>query len=237
MLAMVSGVAYAQGEEFTLPPFEEGPADAGLPDPSAPPLPPVAPPPGPPKPPPPPTWARLGGSASAVFSALENYYLGGELALLVTVFGVPVHSPVVPGEVEGFLLQAGLEGGYGRAGGLVCSGSAFCGTRASGGVALKGGWARGMPSLRDGATRAQTMYFGQVDVLLSNFDIESAPLSPGRNTWELLTRLRVGLHFTSDASRVTFTGVTLFAAAMVEVIAASRFTRGVSLGLCLGIGF
>lgn len=236
LITLVSSAASAQGEEFAMPTFES-PGDAGLPAPSAPPLPDAVPLPGPPKPPPPPSWSRFGGSTSVLFSALREYYVGAELALLATLTGIPVPSPSVPGEVEGFLLQLGALGGYGRVGGPQCRGTVLCATRISGGLALKGGWARGMPSVRDSVARAQTMYFGQLDVLLSNFDIESAPLSPGLRTWELLTRLRVGLHFTSDASRVTFTGVTLFAALLLEVIPVSSYTQGVSLGFCAGIGF
>lgn len=237
LLTIISSVAFAQGEEFGLPAFEEVAVDAGVPDPSAPPLPQPSALPKPPGPPPPPSWARLGGSTAVMFSALQNYYFGAELALLATVAGVPVSSPTVPGEIEGFLFQLGVQGGYGRVGGLLCSGSTLCATRISGGVAAKAGWARGMPSVRDGVARAQTMYFGQLDVLLSNFDIESAPLAPGLNTWELVTRGRVGLHFTSDASRVTFTGVTLFVAALVEVIPVSSGTRGASIGVSAGVGF
>lgn len=233
MLLMFSGAAFAQGEEFSLPPFE-GPADGGLPDPSAPPLPPATPLPGPP---PPPSWSRFGGSASVLFTALREYYLGGEITLLINFAGTPVPSPTVPGEVEGLLFQLGGQAGYGRAGGLRCAGTALCAERISGGLAVKGGWGRGLPSVQTGVARAQTMYFGQLDVLLGNYDIESAPLSPGVNTWELITRLRLGLHFTSDASRVTFTGVTLLGAALVEVIPLSNATRGVSVGACLGMGF
>ncbi|MDP2272904.1 MAG: hypothetical protein Q8K32_19360 [Archangium sp.] len=240
VLMVFSGAAFAQSEEFSLPAFQEQAPDAGLPDPSAPPLPPlatVAPPPGPPKPPPAPSWARLGGATSVLFSGLQSYSFSIELALLVLVVGTPEHSPTVPGEVEGFLFQAGVEGVYGWVGGPLCQGTTFCAKRGAGGVALKGGWARGLPNVRDGVARAQTMYFGQLDVLASNYDIESAPLAPGVNTWELLTRLRLGLHFTSEAARATFTGVTLFGAAFIEAIPVSNATRGITLGGCLGIGF
>ncbi len=234
VVMVLSGAAFAQGEEFNLPAFE---GDAGVREPSAPPLPPPVPLPGPPKPPPPPSWSPLGGSASVLFTALTEYYLGAEVSLVATVAGTPAPSPSVVGEVEGFLFQVGGEVGYGRAGGMRCGGTALCATRISGGLAAKGGWARGLPNVRDGLTRAQTMYFGQVDVLLSNYDIESAPLSPGVNAWELITRLRLGLHYTSEGARVTFTGVTLFAAALLEVIPVSTATRGVSIGACFGIGF
>lgn len=240
LITLISGLAFAQGEEFSLPPFEEASTpDAGFPEPSKPPMPEVAKPAGPPKPPPEPSWARLGGAVSVLFSALNGYYFGAEVTLLATLAGTPIRSPTVVGEIEGFLLQAGVEGSYGRVGGLLCEGSPFCATRISGGAALKAGWARGMPSVRDSVARAQTMYFGQLDVLLSNFDIESAPLAPGVNAWEMIVRGRLGLHFTSEAARTTFTGVTLFAAALVETIPLSSVsdTRGVTLGFCAGVGF
>lgn len=236
LLTVISSAAFAQVDEYALPQFEDL-SDGGLPESTSPPLPELVPLPGQAKPPPLPTWSRLGGSASLLFTALRDYYLGAELALLATVGGTPVHSPSVPGEVEGFLFQVGAQGGYGRAGGLLCQGTVMCGRRISGGLALKGGWARGLPNVLSAVARAQTMYFGQLDVLLSHYEIESAPLAPGVRTWELVTRLRVGLHFTSDASRVTFTGVTLLVAALVEAIPLSSSTRGVSFGLCAGIGF
>lgn len=235
LVTLVSAAAWAQEEEFSLPPL--GQPDAGLPEPSAPPLAPPSPLPEPPRPPPPPTWAKLGGSASAFFTALRDYSVGAEVTLVYALAGTPAHSPTVTGEVEGALLQAGLQAGYARAGGPLCGGSTLCATRISGGVAFKGGWARGLPSVRDGVARAQTMYFGELDVLLANFDIESAPLAPGINSWELLTRLRLGLHFTSEASRSTYTGVTLLLAAVVEAIPLSRVTQGVSIGACAGLGF
>ena len=237
VLMVFSGAAFAQGEEFSLPAFQEQVVDAGLPDPSAPPLPQVTPLPAPPKPPPAPSWARLGGSTSVLFSGLQSYSFSIEVALLVLVVGTPEHSPTVPGEVEGFLFQAGVEGAYGWVGGPLCQGTTFCAKRGAGGVALKGGWARGLPNVRDGVARAQSMYFGQLDVLASNFDLESAPLAPGVNTWELLTRLRLGFHFTSETARATFTGVTTFAAVFIEAIPVSKATRGITLGGCVGIGF
>ena len=230
-----SGVAWAQVDDFALPQFE-GPADAGLAAPSAPPLPEVEQIAAP-RVPPPPSWSRLGGSAALLVSGLTEYSVGVDLALLVTLVGTPVRSELVLGEVEGWLFQAGLEGGYAKAGGVRCSGPLFCASRILGGLAFKGGWARGLPHAADNVARTQTMYFAQLDVLLGRFEIESAPLSPGLKTWELVTRGRAGLHFTSEASRVTYTGVTLQLAAMVEVIAISSGTRGVTIGGCAGIGF
>jgi hypothetical protein len=238
VLTVLSGVAFAQVDaDYALPAFAP---DAGLlqetpalPVTLAPPLPEPTPPP---KPPPPPSWSRVGGSATALFTAMRDYFFGGELSLLGTVAGTPQASDFVPGEVEGWVFQVGAQGSYGRAGGPACRGTIFCATRVSGGVTIKGGWARGLPAVVDNVTRFQSMYFAQLDVSLSHFNIESAPLSPGLRTFELLTRLRLGLHFTSEGNRVTSTGVTLFAAAIVEAIPFSSGTQGVSLGACVGFG-
>ena len=231
LVTVCSGPAFAQVEEFPLPPFE---FDAGVS--SAPPLPQPEPPPVAAKPPPPPFWTG-GGSASLNFSALRDYSLGGEVTLLTTVWGTPAPSEEEPGHVEGFLFQVGVQGDYARSGGPVCRGTPFCATRFSGGAALKGGWARGLPGLSDHATRTQTMYFAQLDVLLSHFDIESAPLAPGLKTWELVTRLRLGLHFIAPANRLTSAGVAFLVAAVIEAIPVSAGTQGVSFGASVGAGF
>ena len=234
LIIVSSSAAWAQVDDFALPQFAE--ADAGLPAPSAPPLPEVIPLAAP-RTPPPPSWSTLGGSAALLVSGLTDYSVGVDLALMATLAGTPVRSEVMLGEVEGWLLQAGVEAGYAKAGGPRCSGPLFCAARILGGLAVKGGWARGLPHAADTIARPQTMYFGQLDVLLGHYEIESAPLSPGLKTWELVTRLRAGLHFTSEASRVTYTGVTVQLAALVELIPVSSGTRGVTIGGCAGIGF
>ncbi|MFT3706585.1 MAG: hypothetical protein QM817_02855 [Archangium sp.] len=242
----LAGSALAQTQppdEFSLPNF-----DNGQPQPIEPPQPqtqeqqadPSQPPPPPrmnARPPPDPSWTRLGATATLLATGLNGYFFGGDLALMLTVLGTPVSSETVPGEVEGWVLQVGAEGGYGRAGVKQCQGAIFCGNRTSGGFVFKGGWARGLPHVGDSVTRLQTMYFAQAEVLLSYFLIESAPLSPGVKTFELLTRVRIGLHFTGDANRVTNTGVMLMAAAVIEAIPVSKGTQGVSFGLSFGAGF
>ncbi|MFO0601404.1 MAG: hypothetical protein U0228_39250 [Myxococcaceae bacterium] len=237
-----------QPDEFSLPQFA---IDAGTPEP--PPAPPPfelpeddtrgVPPPeldptlAPPAPPPPPTWARLGVSATLVATALTTYFFGGDLAVLVTALGTPEHSKTVPGEVEGWVMQVGLEGGYGRAGGALCDGAIFCASRAFGGLVLKTGFARGLPHLGDSITRLQTFYFAQAEAALSHYDIPSAPLAPGVKTFELLTRLRFGLHLTSESNRRGSTGVTLMIAAIVEGVPVSKGTQGIAFGLSAGAGF
>lgn len=221
---------------FTPPPVEQPVNQPPVADPTPPPQAPLNPLPVS-RPLPDPTWARLGVSASLLVTGLTTYFVGGDLALLVNVLGLPLSSETVPGEVEGWVLLLGAEGGYGRAGGAACEGSLFCASRASGGLLVKGGWARGLPHVGDSITRLQTMYFAQLEVLLAHYNIPSAPLSPGIKTFELLTRLRVGFHFTGDSSRVTSTGITLMAAAVVEVIPVSNGTQGVALGASVGAGF
>jgi hypothetical protein len=250
LLALVlSSPAVAQStppDEFSLPTFDNAPTPPEPPPPVPQPFTPDAPqltqPPTPQprmlaRPPPEPTWARLGASASLLATGLTGYYVGGDLALMVTVLGTPINSETVPGEVEGWVMQLGAEGAYGKAGTKQCQGALFCATRISGGLVLKGGWARGLPHIGDGITRLQTMYFAQAEVLLSHFLIESAPLVPGVRTWELLTRVRFGLHFTSEASRVTSTGVTLMVAAVIEAVPVSKGTQGVAFGASFGAGF
>lgn len=233
-VVLCAGVVRAQvDEQYGLPSFA---ADAGV-EPSAPPLPPpVEAPPPPPKPPPPPSWTKIGGSLSGLFTGLRDYFLGFEVTLLGTVVGVPARSEEVPGEVEGWVLQAGVQADYGRAGGALCRGTPFCASRAGGGLSLKGGWARGLPAVTDHVTRMQSMYFAQLDVLLTHFNIASAPLAPGMRTFELLTRLRLGVHLTAERSRVTTTGLTFFLAAVVEAIPVSSGTQGVSVGASAGLG-
>ncbi|MBL8910216.1 MAG: hypothetical protein JNM17_05855 [Archangium sp.] len=243
VLALRAFPAWAQQgqpDEFSLPTFTpptpEQPTPPQPAEPTPPPSAPLSPLPVS-RPPPAAEWARLGVSASLLVTALTTYFVGGDLALLVNVLGIPVSSDTVPGEVEGWVLLVGAEGGYGRAGGANCEGALFCASRASGGLLVKGGWARGLPHVGDSITRLQTMYFAQLEVLLAHYNIPSAPLSPGVKTFELLTRLRVGFHFTGDSSRVTSTGITLMAAAVVEVIPVSNGTQGVALGASVGGGF
>lgn len=236
-------------EEFSLPSFGPPPmppsqletepeAQPGS-SPAMPDVPPVAPPvvANPVLTPTGPTWSRLGAMATAVVTGSDSLFVGGDLALLVTLLGRPSPSDAVPGEVEGWVLQTGLVGGYGRVMRTQCRGSFLCGTRGYGGLALKGGWARGVPAVRDGVARLQTMYFGQLETLLSRFDIASAPLSPGVRTWELLLRLRLGLHLTLDSSRVSSTGVTFTGAVVIEGIPVSTGTQGIAFGGSVGVGF
>lgn len=237
-LLMFAATAFAQQtpDEFALPDF--GPPPEPQPEQPAPqPSPPPAAPQPVSRPPPEPTWARLGVAASLLATGLTTYFVGGDLALLVSVLGTPVSSDTVPGEVEGWVLLLGAQGGYGRAGGAVCEGGLFCAARVSGGLVVKGGWARGLPHVGDSITRLQTLYFAQAEVLLSHYEIPSAPLSPGVRTFELLTRLRFGASFTSEKSRVTSTGITLSVAAVIEAVPASRGTQGVAFGASVGAGF
>lgn len=239
---LLGGRALAQApEEFALPPFEAAAPDAGVerPDagvPSAPPLP-VVEAPAPAGAPPPPRWNRLAGFTTLLATGLTQGYLGLEVGVLATVVGTPAPSPEALGEAEGWLLQAGVHGAWGKVATPLCRGTAFCATRTFGGVSVRGGWARGTVALKDGFTRAQTQYFAQLDVDAAYFHIESAPLSPGRDTWELLTRLRLGLQWTAPGARLTTTGVTLLGAAVLEAVPLGDGTQTVSLGASVGFGF
>ncbi|PZR12693.1 MAG: hypothetical protein DI536_14040 [Archangium gephyra] len=234
-LLLISLRAFAQEADFVLPEFEA--RDAGFPEPTPPPTPaPDAVAPAVPRVPPTPRWAPIGGSLSAMFTAFQEYFLSAELSLLFTTVGVPKASETVPHEFEGWLMQLGGTAFVGTAGNAVCDGTVFCATRGGGGAALKFGWARGLPNVSTGATRPQTMYFGQLDVMFSYFGIESAPLSPGLQTAELLTRLRLGVHLTTG-SRVTSTGFTFLLAGVFQAVPVSNGTQGVSFGANFGVGF
>lgn len=228
-------------EEFPLPAFETEAVDAGVERsdagvPSAPPLP-VVEGQEPAGPPPPPRWNPLAGFVTVLATGLTQGYLGLEVGVLTNLLGTPAPSVEALGEAEGWLLQAGVHGAWGKVATPLCRGTAFCATRTFGGVSVRGGWARGTVALKDGFTRAQTQYFAQLDVDAAYFHIESAPLAPGRDTWELLTRLRLGLQWTSPASRRTTTGLTLLGAAVLEAVPLGAGTQTVSLGASLGFGF
>jgi hypothetical protein len=240
-LVLVVGPARAQApEEFPLPAFDAPAADGGVDAadagvPSVPPLP--APTVGAPVPPPPPRWNPLAGFTTLLVTGLTQGYLGLEVGVLGTVVGTPAPSREVLGAAEGWLLQAGVHGAWGKVATPLCRGTAFCATRTFGGVSVRGGWARGTVALKDGLTRAQAQYFAQLDVDASYFHLESAPLAPGRSTWELLTRLRLGLQWTAPGARLTTTGVTLLGAAVLEAVPLGAGTQTVSVGASVGFGF
>jgi hypothetical protein len=256
MLAVVApALVHAQpADEFSLPSFGPPPPDAGTATPTPPPLPPpdavpAAPPewttpvpapheepkPGPPKPPPDPKWNRVAGTVSGLFVALTNIYLGGEVSFLAG-FGAPTRSQAEPTTAEGFLMQVGVQGSWGKLTGPVCLGSSFCGTRYAFGAAAKGGWASGTPD-KAGWTKAGLMFYAQVDLLAGFLDIPSAPLVPGASTWEAVGRLRLGAHYSALGATAVANKVTLNGAFVVEAIPASATARGVSIGVALGVAF
>lgn len=257
LLVLGPALARAQAsDEFALPRFTPPPAatDGGVTAPTPPPMPPpdAVPPasadstapipapyeepkPGPAKPPPEPKWNRIAGTISGLFLAMTNVYLGGEVSFLGG-FGAPVRSATEPGNAEGWLLQVGAQGSWGKLTGPVCQGSSFCGTRYAGGLALKGGWARGVPD-KSGWTKAALMFYAQVDLLAGYLQIPSAPLAPGASSWEALGRLRLGVHYSSLGATAAQNKITLNGALVVEGIPASATARGVSIGLALGVAF
>jgi hypothetical protein len=257
VLLLGPALARAQGnDEFALPHFSPPPsaADGGVTAPTPPPPPPPdavplapadsttpvpapyeEPKPGPPKPPPEPKWNRLSGTLSGLLLAFTNVYLGGEMSFLGG-FGAPVRSETRPGDAEGWLLQLGAQANWGMLTGPVCLGSGFCGTRYAGGLVLKGGWARGVPD-KAGWTRAELMFYAQVDLLAGYLLIPSAPLAPGASSWEALGRLRLGLHFSELGATAARNKLTLNGALVVEGIPASGIAKGVSIGLALGVAY
>lgn len=256
MAVMVPAIAWAQASEFDLPTFAPPPPppmpDAGVASPTPPPLPPPdavpmpppespapTPPPqadqGPPRPRPELKWNRIAGTLSGLVLALQNVYLGAEVSFLGG-FGAPARSESEPGHAEGWLMQVGVQGSWGKLTGPVCLGSAFCGTRYAGGLALKGGWGRGVPD-RNGWTKAGLMFYAQVDVLAGYLDIPSAPLAPGASSWEGIGRLRLGVHYSRLGATAAANKVTLNGAFVVEAIPFSRTATGVSIGAALGVAF
>lgn len=232
-LIAVLAAAPAFGQEFTLPEFTA--ADAGVPEPSPPPPPPLDanPAPKPQGPPPPPRWNRIAGSVGALVAGNAQVYLGGELTLLGEL-GTVKPAPEA-GEIEGWLFLAGVNANYGRVHGAVCRGATFCAERFAGGLALKSGWARGR-SGTDGSTKANLMFYGQLDVLASYYALPSAPLAPGVSAWELLMRLRLGVHWSRLGATAAKSNLTANVAFVVEGIP-TRVNRGVSFGVVAGIAF
>jgi hypothetical protein len=174
--------------------------------------------------------------------ALTNLYLGGEVSVLGTL-GTPTRSPSSPGAVEGWLWQVGGQGSLGFVSGTVCRGAGFCGTRGAGGLALKGGWGRGVPD-REGWTTPSLMLYAQLDLLAGYFAIPSAPLVAEVSSWEAVGRLRLGAHFGALGGAPAAPGgapgagrVTLNGALLIEVVPVSRASRGVSVGFLVGIAF
>lgn len=199
-------------------------------------VPPLAPAPST-RPAPPPRWGRISGGVSLLATGLTQVFLGAEVALFGALAGTPAPSENHVGHAEGWLLMAGAHGAWGAVGADGCRGTPLCGTRGLGGLSLKGGWAHGLVDVSDGVAHPQAMYFAQLDVALSRFEIESAPLAPGLSTWELLTRLRLGLHWTSGDAATNSNAFRFMATLVFEAIPVSDGTQTVSLGASLGLGF
>jgi hypothetical protein len=236
-VTLVRVVGFAEEPEiYELPNFD--PPDAGVvaaPTPMEPPAPPPAAPT--PRPLPPPSWGRISGAASLLATAFTQVFVGADVGLFGTIAGTPADSAEHPGFGEGWLLQVGAHAAWGAVASEWCRGTPLCGSRGLGGLALKGGWARGRLGLTDAVAHPQTMYFAQLDVALSHFSIESAPLSPGRRTWEFLTRVRLGLHWTSPDAASSTGALRLVATIVLEAIPVSDGTQTVSLGASVGLGF
>lgn len=223
LLLVLSAGALAQENEFELPTF--GRPDAGVSvaeDAHS-------------LPPPPTVWQPFGGTLMASFNAFQNYEFAVDASLYGLAHGLPHASDEAPGEVEGWVVQVGANGSFGRVGGAICDGVGLCGTRVTGGASSRVGFARGVPGVRDGKTRFQTMYFGQLDVLLGRFGIESAPLAPGFGTWEFITRLRAGVQISSESARTSPVTAIFIFAVNVQTIIVGDGTRGVLIGGSAGL--
>lgn len=231
---VLASAAQAQGQEFTLPAFTSAP-DGGVPEPSPPPPPPADANPliiPKEKPPAQPRWNRIAGSVGALVTGNQQLYLGGELTLLAALGSL---KPAGERAVEGWLFMAGANANYGRVHGALCRGSTFCAERFAGGLALKSGWAKGAPG-SDGGTRANLMFYGQLDVLAAYFSLPSAPLAPGVSAWEALLRLRLGAHWSRLGESAAKSNLTANVALVIEGVP-TVVNRGVSFGLVGGIAF
>jgi hypothetical protein len=187
-----------------------------------------------PAPPPTPRWNHLAGSLSVLALGNERAFVGADLS----VFGVlALRAPTpAPNALSGWLLFPGLQVNFGKVQSTQCGQAAFCADRFLAGVALKGGWANGHAGI-DGGTRAETLYYAQLEVLGGRYNIPPAPLSRAASSWEGLARFRLGLHWSSQAADQKPAVLTVNASAMLEWVALSTVTKGVSFGGCLGVSF
>lgn len=171
-----------------------------------------------------PAWLPIGAHGALLATGLRDTARSAELSLYLTVGPSP---RAVGGELEGWRVQLGAQAGGSVVGGAVCHGGGGCVKRVFAGVSLRVGLLRGFPIGASGP-------FGQVDVLGAYAQRRSAPLLPGLQTGELLTRLRLGWQWAPPTP--TRDGWTFFVAAVAEALPLPGETQGVSFGLALGAG-
>lgn len=171
-----------------------------------------------------PAWLPIGAHAAALATGLRDTAMGGEVSLYLTLGPAP---RAVGEALEGWRVQLGAQVGRSVVGGAVCHGGSGCVNRAFAGVSLRVGFLRGFPIGASGP-------FGQWDVLGTYVQRKSAPLLPGLDQGELLTRLRLGWQWAPPTP--TRDGWTFFVAAVVEALPLPGETQGVSFGLALGAG-
>lgn len=171
-----------------------------------------------------PAWLPIGAHGAVLATGGRDTAFGQELSLYVTIGPSP---RAVGAELEGWRVQLGGQAGSSTVGGALCDGGFGCVRRAFAGVSLRVGFLRGFPIGASGP-------FGQWDVLGAYVQRKSAPLAPGLDNGELLTRLRLGWQWAPPSP--TRDGWTFFVAAVVEVLPLPGETQGVSVGLALGAG-
>lgn len=169
-------------------------------------------------------WSPIGFQASVGVTALNHAVLFTDVALYVTLGPAP-RSSAQTDELRGWRVQLGVAAGAGLLGGDLCE--RFCAERIFAGPSLRLGWLHGYAI---GATGP----FGRLEVLGGHALRSSAPLSPGLDAFELLTRLQLGWQWAPPSP--AHDGWTFFFATVMEVQALSGETQGLVLGLSLGAG-
>jgi hypothetical protein len=173
-----------------------------------------------------PAWLPIGAQASVVTTAVGQTSAGGELTLVLTT-SAPTPRAHDDGTLEGWRVQPGVQLGAAGVGGAYCGSQAFCATRLFAGPSVRVGWLRGFPIGASGV-------FAQLDVLGARAWSQSAPLSPAIDAYELLTRLRLGGQWAPPSRH--HDGWTFFLSVVVEARPLPGVTRGLGLGVSLGVG-
>lgn len=171
-------------------------------------------------------WLEVGAQTSFVTSVVGQASTGAEGSLFLTLPQVRPREDET-GDLVGWRVQLGAQLGAERIGDRFCGDARLCALRLFAGPTLRAGWLRGQ------LTEA-TGLFTQLDVLAAHADAPSAPLSPGIDRFELLVRARLGAQWAPRTAQRT--GITFFAAVMVETSPLPGVTQGVGAGFTLGLG-
>lgn len=249
MLALTGTATRAQVDDYALPSFESPDAGVSSTSPTAPPLvnvgeaPPAA---FPPAPSPrttarrvtpttqPPRWNIVTGTAAGVIAGLRDWYTGFELFGGVQL-GTPEVTSTQPHArlVEGWVWSPGVIGLWARTSGtVVCGGTDFCGTRWSGGAAMRAGHASGEAAV-DGTVSIRRLFFGELSAQLATVNLPPAPLVPGTSWLEGVFRFRIGTNVNLSSVR-TNSWLVLHVSAFVELLTFHRSSSGVQIGAAFG---